>query len=89
MTPFLQQENANREKEHAYTCCERGREGETARIAAPLPAASCSPDIKCIRVPSESTNICCHNGDLNSASPDAYTCRQIVAFEYGVEYVRD
>ena len=30
-----------------------------------------------MRTPSESTNICCHSGDLKSASPEAYTCNYI------------
>lgn len=47
---------------------------KTARMAAPLPIACFSPEIKCIRTPRASTNICCHRGDLKRASPDAYTC---------------
>jgi hypothetical protein len=59
-----------------------GREGtartasETARMAAPLPVACFSPEMKCIRTPKASTNICCHRGDLKRASPDAYTYSQ-------------
>ena len=53
----------------------------TARTAAPLPAANFSPDMKYIRVSKASTNICCHKGDLNRASPDAYTCTYHMSIE--------
>jgi hypothetical protein len=45
-------------------------------MAAPLPVACFSPEMKCIRTPKASTNICCHKGDLKRASPDAYTYNQ-------------